>query len=59
MSDTAVDVPEVATVTTPEAAKAAAKKVKGVCDIVFLMDTTGSMQPAINDLKKNIKLFFK
>ena len=59
MSDTAVDVPEVATVTTPEAAEAAAKKVKGVCDIVFLMDTTGSMQPAINDLKKNIKLFFK
>ena len=58
MSDT-VDVPEVATVTTPEAAEAAAKKVKGVCDIVFLMDTTGSMQPAINDLKKNIKLFFK
>lgn len=37
----------------------AAKKVKGVCDIVFLMDTTGSMQPAINDLKKNVKLFFQ
>ena len=34
-------------------------KVKGVCDIVFLMDATGSMQPAIDDLKKNIKLFFR
>ena len=45
----------------PSAAEAAdaAKKVKGVCDIVFLVDATGSMQPAINDLKENIKLFFK
>lgn len=34
-------------------------KVKGVCDIVFLIDATGSMQPAIDDLKNNIKLFFK
>lgn len=34
-------------------------KVKGVCDIVFLIDATGSMQPAIDDLKKNIKLFFR
>lgn len=33
-------------------------KVKGVCDIVFLVDATGSMQPAINDLKNNIKMFF-
>ena len=55
MSDTAVDVPEVATVMTPEAAVDAAKKVKGVCDLVCVRDTTGSMQPAINDLKKNIK----
>lgn len=36
-----------------------AGKTKGVCDIVFLMDAIGSMQPAIDDLKKNIKLFFK
>ncbi len=34
-------------------------KVKGVCDIVFLIDATGSMQPSINDIKNNIKLFFK
>lgn len=47
MTDTVVDVHE-----------AAAKKVKGVCDIVFLVDSTGSMEPAINDLKNNIKLFF-
>lgn len=44
---------------SPEANADPCKKVKGVCDIVFLMDTTGSMQPAIDDLKKNIKLFFK
>ena len=34
-------------------------KVKGVCDIVFLIDATGSMQPSINDIKNNIKLFFR
>ena len=72
MSDTIIDTPEMTTettsevttpeviaVTTPEAISETAKKVKGVCDIVFLIDTTGSMQPAINDLKDNIKLFFK
>lgn len=59
MSDE-IDTPEVVeTVVTPENAASAAKKVKGVCDIVFLLDATGSMQPAIDDLKKNIKLFFK
>jgi len=47
------------TVVAATSGEEAAKKVKGVCDIVFLVDTTGSMQPAINDLKKNIKLFFK
>ena len=36
-----------------------ADKVKGVCDIVFLIDATGSMQPCIDDIKNNIKLFFK
>ena len=36
-----------------------ADKVKGVCDIVFLIDATGSMQPSINDIKNNIKLFFR
>jgi hypothetical protein len=32
-------------------------KVKGVVDIVFLLDATGSMQPCIDSLKSNIKLF--
>ena len=36
-----------------------ADKVKGVCDIVFLIDATGSMQPSIDDIKHNIKLFFR
>ena len=40
------------------AVKATAAQAKGVCDIVFLIDATGSMQPAINDLKSNIKNFF-
>ena len=34
-----------------------AKKVKGVADIVFLIDATGSMQPCIDDIKNNIDLF--
>lgn len=34
------------------------KKVKGVVDLVFLIDVTGSMQPCINGLKDNIKTFF-
>lgn len=54
MSDTIETVPEA----TPEVKPATGTKTKGVCDIVFLIDATGSMQPAINDLKKNIKLFF-
>ena len=40
------------------AVKATAAQAKGVCDIVFLIDVTGSMQPAIDDLKSNIKNFF-
>jgi len=32
-------------------------KVKGVVDIVFLLDTTGSMQPCIDGLKLNIGSF--
>jgi hypothetical protein len=32
-------------------------KVKGVVDIVFLLDVTGSMQPCIDALKNNVKLF--
>ena len=35
------------------------EKVKGICDIVFLIDATGSMQPCINDIKNNIKTFFR
>ena len=34
-----------------------AEKVKGVVDIVFLMDATGSMQNCIDKLKENVKLF--
>lgn len=47
-------------VVIPEVEKMeSSSKIKGVCDIVFLVDTTGSMAPAINDLKNNIKTFFK
>ncbi len=33
------------------------EKVKGVVDMVFLMDATGSMQPCIDALKHNLELF--
>lgn len=33
------------------------QKVKGVVDICFLLDATGSMQPCIDDIKKNIRAF--
>lgn len=32
-------------------------KVKGVADICFLIDATGSMQPCIDDIKNNIRTF--
>lgn len=32
-------------------------KVKGVADICFLIDATGSMQPCIDDIKNNIQTF--
>ena len=32
-------------------------KVKGVVDIVFLLDITGSMEPCINAVKDNIQAF--
>ena len=35
------------------------EKVKGVVDIVFLMDATGSMGNCIDKLKKNVMLFFR
>lgn len=34
------------------------EKVKGVVDLVFLIDITGSMQDCIDGLKSNIKAFF-
>ena len=34
-------------------------KVKGVVDIVFLLDITGSMQPSIDALRDNINGFVK
>ena len=33
------------------------EKVRGVADIVFLIDATGSMQPCIDALKRNIETF--
>src|SRR5262245_56764454 len=33
------------------------QKAKGVADIVFLLDATGSMAPCIDALKKNIETF--
>ena len=58
-----VVVPEVVPAEVPVPAETPTRpstgdKVKGVCDIVFLIDATGSMQPAIDDLKNNIKKFF-
>ena len=35
------------------------EKVKGVVDIVFLMDATGSMGNCIDKLKENVMVFFK
>lgn len=35
------------------------EKVKGVVDIVFLMDATGSMGNCIDKLKENVMLFFR
>jgi hypothetical protein len=35
----------------------AGEKIKGVADIVFLIDVTGSMQPCIDALKTNIGVF--
>lgn len=34
------------------------EKVKGVLDVVFLIDVTGSMQPWIDSVKENIRHFF-
>src|SRR4051812_37123874 len=34
-------------------------KTKGVVDIVFLLDITGSMQPCIDALKEHIKVFIR
>jgi hypothetical protein len=33
------------------------KKAKGVVDIVFVMDVTGSMEPSIKDLASNVAMF--
>ena len=32
-------------------------KVKGIVDIVFLMDATGSMKPCIDAVKDNLRMF--
>ena len=44
--------------TVPAASAASARpKIKGVADIVFLLDATGSMQPSIDAVKRNIGTF--
>ncbi len=52
------EVVDVAPAVEPAVKPSTGNKTKGVCDIVFLIDATGSMQPAIDDLKRNIKMFF-
>ena len=57
-----VESPEAAVTTAPEddipeLQRKAPAKVKGIVDLVFLIDATGSMQPCIDDLKKNIVMF--
>ena len=42
---------------TPIAPSSARPKIKGVADIVFLLDATGSMQPSIDAVKRNIGTF--
>jgi hypothetical protein len=44
-------------VAVPAAAPAVRAKTKGVADIVFLIDVSGSMAPIIDALRKNIEVF--
>ena len=44
-------------VATPAAAPPVRAKTKGVADIVFLIDVSGSMAPIIDALRKNIEVF--
>lgn len=41
----------------PEAAPQTRAKTKGVADVVFLIDVSGSMTPIIDALRKNIEAF--
>ena len=43
--------------TSAASAASARPKIKGVADIVFLLDATGSMQPSIDAVKRNIGTF--
>ena len=56
-----IDAPAVPTAPTepaaPTAAPQARAKTKGVADIVFLIDVSGSMAPIIDALRKNIEAF--
>ena len=61
-----VDAPEAATAPPPEAGQPqiaapseaqARLKTKGVADIVFLVDVSGSMSPCIDALRRNIEAF--
>ena len=53
-TEPAYDEPQIA---PPAAAPQARAKTKGVADIVFLLDVSGSMAPVIDALRKNIEVF--
>jgi hypothetical protein len=61
LSGPEVDAPAVPTAPTepaaPTAAPQARAKTKGVADVVFLIDVSGSMAPIIDALRKNIEAF--
>ena len=61
LSGPEVDAPAVPTAPTEPAAPTAAPQVraktKGVADVVFLIDVSGSMSPIIDALRKNIEAF--
>ena len=54
----AAPAPAASAAIVPAASAASARpKIKGVADIVFLLDATGSMQPSIDAVKRNIGTF--
>ncbi|HYW30840.1 MAG TPA: vWA domain-containing protein [Gemmatimonas sp.] len=51
------DVATTADLATPTAAPQQRERTKGVADIVFLIDVSGSMAPVIDALRRNIEIF--